>query len=80
MDRNALIALEDLSLVVIIDHVAGVAVFFWLTIATKRVNGFFREIEFSENRIFDPPPTTYVNYSTFNVSHVSHGTKNGSKD
>jgi hypothetical protein len=51
-----------------------------VTIATKRVNGFFREIEFLENRFFDPLPTTYINYPTFNVSHVLRGTKNASKD
>jgi hypothetical protein len=52
----------------------------WLTIAAKRVNSFFREIEFSENRIFNLLPTTYINYSTFNVSHVLRSTKNASKD
>jgi hypothetical protein len=51
-----------------------------LTLATKRLNGFFREIEFLENRIFDPPRTTYFNYSTFNVSYALRGTKNASKD
>jgi hypothetical protein len=51
-----------------------------VTIATKRVNSFFREIEFLENRIFDLLPTTYINYPTFNVSYILRGTKNVSKD
>jgi hypothetical protein len=51
-----------------------------LTLATKRLNGFFREIEFLENRIFDPLRTTYFNYSTFNVSYALRSTKNASKD
>jgi hypothetical protein len=51
-----------------------------VTVATKRLNGFFREIELLENRIFNPPRTIYFNYSTFNVSHVLHSTKNASKD
>ena len=51
-----------------------------VTIATKRVNGFFREIELLENRIFNPPRTIYFNYSTFNVSHTLRSTKNASKD
>ena len=51
-----------------------------MTIATKRVNGFFRKIEFLENRIFDPLHITYLNYSTFNVSYALRGTKNASKD
>jgi hypothetical protein len=33
-----------------------------------------------EYRIFDPLPTTYINYPTFNVSHALRGTKNASKD
>jgi len=32
-----------------------------LTVATKRLNGFFREIELLENRIFNPPRTIYFN-------------------
>jgi hypothetical protein len=51
-----------------------------VTVATKRLNGFFREIELLENRIFNPLRTIYFNYSTFNVSHVLHSTKNASKD
>jgi hypothetical protein len=51
-----------------------------VTVATKRLNGFFREIELLENRIFNPPRTIYFNYSTFNVSHVLQSTKNASKD
>jgi hypothetical protein len=51
-----------------------------VTIATKRVNGFFRKIEFLENHIFDPSHITYLNYSTFNILYILYGTKNASKD
>jgi hypothetical protein len=51
-----------------------------VTVATKRLNGFFREIELLENRIFDLLYTIYFNYPTFNVSHVLRSTKNASKD
>jgi hypothetical protein len=51
-----------------------------VTVATKRLNGFFREIELLENRIFNLLCTIYFNYPTFNASHVLRSTKNASKD
>ena len=51
-----------------------------VTVTTKRVNGFFREIELLENRIFNPLYTIYFNYPTFNASHVLRSTKNAPKD
>jgi hypothetical protein len=66
--------------------VIGLCTFAWampyvrVTVATKRLNGFFREIELLENRIFNLPYTIYFNYPTFNTSHVLRSTKNASKD
>ena len=51
-----------------------------VTVATKRLNSFFREIELLENHIFNLLYTIYFNYPTFNILYVLRSTKNTSKD